>query len=182
MDERKLLALLFEAGVLTRTLRSGPYQVGVTTQETVAAHGYRQTLLAYFLAQAEDADVGTVLTMCLAHDLPEARTGDLTFIHKKYVSLRQGEQAILREQLRNLDGAKDLEAAFRAYQKQASLEAHVVRDADLLEALVEAAEQSRLGATVMKRWFLDKRKELHTPTAKRLFDRLQKDDVLWWRE
>lgn len=177
-----MLALLFEAGVLARTPRSGPYQVGVTTQETIAAHSYRHVLLAYFLAHAEGADAGKAVLMAMVADLPEARTLDLTFVQKRYLSLPAGEGKVLADQLRGLPGASQLEELHAEYQAGSSAEAKVARDADILEALVEARELASLGAKPMERWFLGKREQLHTPAARKLFDRLKRGPVAWWTE
>ena len=32
-----------------------------------------------------EADVARVVMLCLFHDVPEARTGDLNYVNKKYV-------------------------------------------------------------------------------------------------
>src|SRR3989338_9023156 len=133
-----LLKLLFEAGVLTRMKRTGPFHVGMTTHETIAAHCYRHMLLAYFLAQEEAADAGKVLKMGLVADLPETRTLDLTFLEKRYVTAN--EAAALADQRRGVKGAEEPQQLGEEYKKKETIEAKVARDADMLEALIEAKE------------------------------------------
>jgi len=182
MDEKGLIKLIFEAGILSRTPRTGPYHVGITNHETIASHVYRQMLLAYFLAQAEKADTGKVLKMSLVKDLPEARTLDLTFIQKKYLEIKGGEERVLRDQLRGLKGSKELEDFFEEYNKNETIEAHAANDASILEALVEAKEYVQLGAKIMERWFLGKKEKLKTKTGRKLFGLLEKWSFYWWAD
>ena len=56
MNEKNILKLMFELGVLSRTPRTGPYHVGITNQETAAAHSFRSSALAYLIAKEEGAD------------------------------------------------------------------------------------------------------------------------------
>ena len=56
-------------------------------RQSVAEHSYRMTLIAYALARLIDEPVNMykLIMMCLFHDLPEARIGDLNYVQKKYV-------------------------------------------------------------------------------------------------
>ena len=54
----------------------------------MAEHIFRTSLIGYTLAQLdEEADAGRVVLLCLFHDIPEARTGDLNYVNKKYVKV-----------------------------------------------------------------------------------------------
>jgi len=182
MKEKDLLKIIFELGVLSRTPRTGLYQVGITNQETTAAHVFRTTALAYFIAQEEGADTNKVLKMCLVHDFPETRLLNQTFVQKKYYSVEDKMNNVLSEQLRDLKGSEELKEAFDEFKKGESKEAQVVQDANILEALIEAKEYIQQGIKIMERWFLDKRKELITETAKKLFDVLEKETIYWWKK
>lgn len=182
MKEKDLLKLVFELGVLARTPRTGPYHVGITNHETAAAHSYRQMALAYFMAQEEGADTGKVLKMCLVNDFPETRTLEQTFVQKKYHDAEDAAPRILKEQMRGLKGSEELAALRKEMKAEKTLEAQVAADACRLETLVEAKEYVQLGATVMERWFLDKKKVFRTATGKKLFAALEKENIYWWQD
>ena len=182
MNEKNLLKLMFELGTLSRTPRTGPYHVGITNHETSAAHSFRTSVLAYFIANEEGADVNKVLKMCLVHDFPETRLLNQTFIQGEFYSVEDKLNKVLSKQLRNLKGSDELQKIFEELRKGKSKEAQVVQDANILEALVEAKEYIQQGIEIMKRWFLDKKKELRTATAKKIFDVLEKETIYWWEE
>jgi putative hydrolase of HD superfamily len=179
MKEKDLIKLVMEAGVLAKTPRSGPYHVGITNQETIASHMYRTMLLAYFIGKEEGADVDKILKMGLVKDLPEARTLDLTFIQKKYIKIKGGEEGVIKDQLRGM--GTELKDLFEEFNRNKSLEANVANDASILEGLVEAKEYVQQGAKIMERWFLDKKGMLKTKTGKNIFDTLEKETLYWWK-
>ena len=57
--------------------RTGWVRSGVNNPESVAAHSWGMAILALRLAPKE-LDLLKILTMCIVHDLPEVRVGDLT--------------------------------------------------------------------------------------------------------
>jgi len=84
---QNIVNLLFEAGMLKRTPRTGLQFLG-TGSESVAEHAFRVTFIGYVLSRIEkDIDETKLIKMCLLHDLHEARTGDLTYMNKKYVKV-----------------------------------------------------------------------------------------------
>jgi putative hydrolase of HD superfamily len=84
---KNIANFLFEAGMLKRTPRTG-FQFLGSGAESVAEHIFRTSMIGYTLAQLdEEADAGRVVLLCLFHDIPEARTGDLNYVNKKYVKV-----------------------------------------------------------------------------------------------
>ncbi|MGD9506802.1 MAG: HD family hydrolase, partial [Syntrophobacteraceae bacterium] len=78
---------LFEVGMLKNTPRSG-FQFLGSGEESVAEHSFRATVIGYTLARLSgDADPFKVVSLCLFHDLPEARTGDMNYVNKRYVQV-----------------------------------------------------------------------------------------------
>ena len=68
-----------------RTPRTG-FQFLGSGAESVAEHSFRTAIIGYTLARMdENVDTGKVVQMCLFHDVPEARIGDLNYVNKKYV-------------------------------------------------------------------------------------------------
>ena len=83
---KDIVHLLFEARKLKDTPRSG-YHFLEAGKETVAEHSFMTTFIAFVMAQTHpDVDKTRIIQMCLIHDLCEARTGDLNYVQKKYVS------------------------------------------------------------------------------------------------
>lgn len=70
-------ALILEALGLKGVDRAGWLRVGVGGPESVAAHSWGMALIA-LLDCPEDLDRERVLALCLVHDLPEVRVGDIT--------------------------------------------------------------------------------------------------------
>src|SRR6266498_1327726 len=82
---KNIANFLYEAGMLKRTPRSG-FQFLGTGAESVAEHIFRTSYIGYALGRlAKNINVDHLIKMCLFHDLPEARTGDLNYVNKKYV-------------------------------------------------------------------------------------------------
>ncbi|MDM8537595.1 HD domain-containing protein, partial [Desulfobacterales bacterium HSG17] len=78
--------LLFEAKMLKEIPRSGYHFLG-TGKESVAEHSFMITFIAFAMSEMEKkADAKKIISMCLVHDLPEARTGDLNYVQKQYVT------------------------------------------------------------------------------------------------
>lgn len=68
---------LLEMLELKQLLRTGWVRSGVDNPESVAAHSWGMAILALRLAPKE-LNLERVLSLCLVHDLPEVRVGDLT--------------------------------------------------------------------------------------------------------
>jgi len=92
---RDLADFLFEVGMLKKTPRSG-FQFLGSGSESVAEHVLQTLYIGYVLCKLEPAvNELTVLRLCLVHDLPEARTGDMNYMNKKYVTV--DEKKTIRE-------------------------------------------------------------------------------------
>lgn len=100
--------------------------------DNIATHSYRVTLIGWFLARMEKVDPYKVVMMCLTHDMPEVRTGDHNWIHKRYVKIFDEE--IKTEQLATLPFG-DLKEIADEYDKRESKEAVIAKEADLLDQL-----------------------------------------------
>ena len=88
---KNLANFFFEVGMLKRTPRTG-FQFLGSGAESVAEHSFRTAIIGYTLARLDgEADVGRVVQLCLFHDVPEARIGDLNYVNKKYVHANEEE-------------------------------------------------------------------------------------------
>lgn len=110
-------------------------------------HSWRTAVLGYLMAAAEGADPDRTAAICVFHDLAEARTGDIEYVAKHYVTAAD-DLAISKDQVRDLpaaaaDGILGLVA--QAASRDASPEAACAHDADKLECLLQAREYERQG-------------------------------------
>ena len=80
---KNIADLLFEAKILKFVPRAGFHFLGAG-KETVAEHSFSTTFIAYVISKMmPDIDALRLITMCLIHDLPEARTADHNYVHKR---------------------------------------------------------------------------------------------------
>ena len=103
---KNIANLLFEARILKEIPRSGYHFLGVG-KESVAEHCFSTTFIAYVMTRMEpEIDALKLISMCLIHDLPEARIGDLNTVHKKYV--KADETKALKDTIKGLAFGQNL--------------------------------------------------------------------------
>lgn len=176
---KNIANFLFEAGMLKRTPRSG-FQFLGSGAESVAEHIFRTTYIGFALGMMEkNVDVDRLIRMCLFHDLPEARTGDLNYVNKKYVIA--DERKAIRDLADTLPFGKELIEIINEYEAGATYEAQLARDADQLEMILALKEYKDIGNRYADEWLGFSLKRLRTETAKQLAQViLETDSSLWW--
>jgi len=132
-------AYLFEVGSLKNLPRAGWLRLGIRFPESVAEHSFRVGVVGLVLAALEGADVGRTSALCLLHDSPEARTGDVTAIGRAYVTTEPAEDVSVH-QTAGMPGAaaKVVQDLVGEYEAGETLESQVAKDADKLESLLQA--------------------------------------------
>ena len=176
---KSIANFLFEVGMLKRTPRTGFQFLGSGT-ESVAEHIFRTSLIGYSLAQlTEGADIGRVVLLCLFHDIPEARTGDLNYVNKKYCRVDEGKAVDdLARTLPFGDSYRQLHDEFIARQ---TVEAHLTHDADQLEMILALKEYKDLGNRYADEWYPVTVKRLQTEVARTLAETIwMTDSTRWW--
>jgi putative hydrolase of HD superfamily len=170
---------LFEAGMLKRTPRSG-FQFLGTGAESVAEHIFRTTYIGYVLGRIEkDINVDQLIKLCLFHDLPEARTGDLNYVNKKYVMA--DETKAVKDLAATLPFGREIEDLVMEYEEGKTEESKLARDADQLEMILALKEYKDLGNKYADEWLQFSQKRLRTDSAKELARViLETDSSLWW--
>lgn len=176
----KLVAdFLYEVGILAKTPRSGFHFLG-SGEQSVAEHLNRTTYIGYVLATLEGGvNVGEVLKMCLFHDLGEARTSDLNYVHQKYANA--DEYKAIDDLAKTLSFGNELRRIARDLKQRKRKEAIIAKDADQIELILSLKEQADIGNTRAKTWIPSVVKRLKTKTAKELAKSILKtpsDD--WW--
>ncbi len=176
---KNIANFLFEAGMLKRTPRSG-FQFLGTGAESVAEHIFRTTYIGFALGNiAGNVDTERLLQLCLFHDLPEARTGDLNYVNKKYVEAN--EEKAVRDLACTLPFGADIEGLIREFREGRTVEAQLARDADQLEMILALKEYKDLGNRYADEWLEFSLRRLQTGAAKELARViLETDSSLWW--
>ena len=176
---RGLADFLFEVGMLKKTPRSG-FQFLGSGCESVAEHVLQTLYIGYVLCKLEPAaDELTVLRLCLVHDLPEARTGDMNYMNKKYVTV--DEKKAIRELAEPLFFGGEIEAALEEFNGKETRESLLARDADQLALILQLKECGDLGNKYSQEWIRFAVRRLTTENARKLAESiLDTDSANWW--
>ena len=176
---KNIAHFFFELGMLKRTPRTG-FQFLGSGAETVAEHIFRTAMIGYALAQLdEQADAGRVVLLCLFHDVPEARTGDLNYVNKKYVRADEGKA--VEDLARTLPFGDDYRALHGEFAEKCTREALLAHDADQLEMILALKEHKDLGNRYADEWYPFSVRRLRTEVAKRLAETIwTTDSSRWW--
>jgi putative hydrolases of HD superfamily len=151
-----MLSTLIEIQRLKSLERTGWMLRGLSPgMESVAAHSYGVAVAAMMLADEAQArglevDVERLLRVALMHDWAEARLGDMPRTGSVYFSADERRRA---ERAAFDDIARGLGASFAAkysklhedYEQRQSLEARLVKAADIIDLLVQALAFERAG-------------------------------------
>ncbi|SHJ04659.1 metal dependent phosphohydrolase [Malonomonas rubra DSM 5091] len=176
---KNIANFLFEVGMLKRTPRTG-FQFLGSGAESVAEHSFRTAMIGYSLAQMDgNADVGRVLQLCLFHDIPEARIGDLNYVNKKYV--KADEEKAVEDLARQLPFGADYRATLSEFMAKETHEAKLAHDADQLEMILALKEHKDLGNRYADEWYPFVLGRLATDVAKELSAVIwETDSSKWW--
>lgn len=173
--QEKIANFLYELGTMRKLMRIHR-QVLLTDDmsDSITSHSYRVSMISWFLAKEEGADLYKVVMMSLLHDVGEIRTNDHNWIHKKYVKLF-GEE-VNEEQLGSLP-YPDFKDLIDEYEKRESKESILVKEADTLDQILLLREYYWAGNKEAEVWLHGKPgkekadiqlEKLKTETGKRL--------------
>ncbi len=172
--------LLHEIGMLAHIPRSGFAFLG-SGKQSVAEHSFRVALIAHTLAKlsSEPINLYKLLMLCLLHDLPESRLGDLNYVQKRYI---QPNVVKALEDIRQASSfGPEIVEWIQEYEKGESLEAQIAHDADQLELLLVLKQEHDLGNPRAINWFRLVSRRIQTPVAKTLGEVIWKTPSdAWW--
>lgn len=165
---KELLNFLIEVGKLKKIKRKGWVLRNVKDPETIAAHTFRMTIMAWLLGSKERFNLDKILKMSLIHDLCEVYAGDATPYDKILPKDKKQWKAIMskwprlsktkkekiflekyqreNKALRNLitklppDLKKEIAKLWNDYENGLTREGRFVRQLDRLENLLQALE------------------------------------------
>ncbi len=176
---KKIANLLFEAKMLKEIPRSGFHFLG-SGRESVAEHAFSTTFIAYVLAQLQpDVDALKLISMCLVHDLPEARIGDLNTVQKTYVTA--DEAKALEDTTADLPFGSAITDLMQEFNHNRSAEAKLAHDADQIALILELKNLSDIGYTPPDTWLPHVLGRIQTEVARKIAISImeaKRDD--WW--
>jgi putative hydrolases of HD superfamily len=179
METKDVADFLFEGRLLKKIPRSG-FQFLGDGKESVAEHCFSTTLIAYVISRLEpDINVEKLLSLCLVHDLAEARVGDLNYVQKMYVTV--DENKAVSHMTRHLPFGDHLAGLIDEFNQKKSKEAQLAHDADQLALILELKNMSDLGKTHADKWLVQVIQRLVTDVGKYLADAiLNRKQDSWW--
>jgi putative hydrolase of HD superfamily len=167
---KKIAEFLFETSMLRKTPRSG-FQFLGSGSESVAE---------YVLCKMEPGvDELKVIRLCLMHDLPEARTGDMNYVNKKYVTV--DERRAVKDLAEPLFFGGEIEEALDEFNGRQTREALLAGDADQLALILHLKECGDLGNKYSSEWLRFAVQRLATEPGRTLaMTILETDYSAWW--
>jgi len=176
---KNIVNLLFEAKILKEIPRSGYHFLG-SGHESISEHSFSTSFIALIMSKLEPSiDALKLISMCLMHDLPEARMGDLNYVQKMYSSTN--EPKALNDMACNVPFGDDLIALVDEFNEGKSLEAQFARDADQLSLLLELKALLDQGQRGPEKWIPGIQKRLCTQIGKDIAHMITKTEWdEWW--
>jgi putative hydrolase of HD superfamily len=170
---------LFEAMHLKRIHRTG-FQFLGPGKESVAEHTFAVMFVAWAMARlTPEVNPEHLLAMCLVHDLPEARMGDLNYVQKRYVDAK--EASAINEMMRDLPFGMEIKELIDEFNDGETIEAQLANDADQLAFLLELKSLSDMGYTTPAKWERHVKARLITPSGKKLAETISRTEWdAWW--
>jgi len=173
--------LLFKANILKKIPRSGYHFLG-SGKESVAEHSFSVSFIAFVMSQMEpDIDALKLIAMCLVHDLPEAKTGDLNYVQKKYVTAN--ENKAVEHITKSLPFGTTLAELISEFNERRSMESKLAHDADQLALILDLKTLSDIGYAPPKKWLPFALKRLETKTGQAIAQNIMETEWdAWWLE
>ena len=170
---------VYETYIHSQTPRSGLWFLG-SGKQSVAEHLFHTAMIVYALAHLEPkADKNKCVLMALIHDIGEGRTSDHNYVHQRYGRL--DESKAVADISRSVPFGAEMIELFREEQERKTLEAQLVKDADILEWITTLRAEEAKGNTKAREWIVIAVKRLKTKSAKKLAKvLLNKHPDSWW--
>ncbi|MCA3244071.1 MAG: HD domain-containing protein [Alphaproteobacteria bacterium] len=176
----RILSFFYEIGTARRRPRAWEQAIGAP-MANVAEHTMRTQVLAAYLAVQEGGDPKQAIWIALWHDAGEIRGADATPHQKPYVEVHEAKA--LAATIKGVDGLGPLiETAYTTYKARQSIEAQCVKDADILDTVIELMEAKANGHgypqhPLVAEQIRIKRERYFTATARTLHDALMAEDA-----
>jgi len=176
---KNIANLLFKANILKKIPRSGYHFLGAG-KESVAEHSFSAAFIGFVMAHmVPDVNASRLITMCLVHDLPEAKTGDLNYVQKKYVTANENKAINhIVERLPFGDNLSDLISEFNERQ---TIESKLAHDADQLALILDLKTLSDIGYEPPNKWLRFALNRLETKMGQEMARSIMETEWdAWW--
>ncbi|HEV8369418.1 MAG TPA: HD family hydrolase [Pyrinomonadaceae bacterium] len=150
-----VISTLLELQRLKRLDRTGWVLRGLPNgTESVAAHSFGVAVTAMLLADelqthGVEVDIEKLIRIALLHDWAEARVGDMPRTATDYFGAdtrRRAESAAFGDMVRHLSNPVRYDGLYNDYELRESVEARLVKAADILDLLMQVLSLERAGA------------------------------------
>jgi len=150
-----MLSTLIELQRLKRLDRTGWILRGLPNgTESVASHSFGVSVTAMLLAdkivaQGVVLDLEKILRIALLHDWAEVRVGDMPRTATLYFgseARKQAETAAFVDVVKPVDAEGTYASLYHDYERRDSIEARLVKAADVLDLLIQVLALERAGA------------------------------------
>lgn len=135
---------VYEVGMLNRTPRSGLALIG-SGRQSVSEHAFRELHIALLLVRLSRVPVDELrlLKLVMFHTLPEARSGDLNDVNRRYDQV--DEERLYADLEKELRFGNEIVHLIREFKECLTPEAQIANDAEFLELIATLKEQLDLG-------------------------------------
>ncbi len=142
--------LLFEMRMLKDIVRSGYAFLG-SGRESIAEHSFTMAFICFVMSKLDTSiDGSKLMAMALLHDIPEARTGDLNYVQKKYACVNEAKA--ISHLIKPLPFGKDIKLLIEEFNLGETKEAKLANDADQLSFVLELKKLEDTGSTSPEKW------------------------------
>ncbi len=178
---KQIADFVYETNIHSRTPRSGFWFLGSGSQ-SVAEHLFHTAMIAYALAYLEPkADKNKIVLMALMHDIGEGRTSDHNYVHQRYGRL--SEISAVDDIADSVPFGSEIKELFTEEQAKVTIEAKIVKDADVLEWMSTLRGEEVKGNLKARSLIKLALQRLRTKAGKKLGAILVKTDPdSWWTD
>ena len=152
-----ILKFASTVGKLKKVKRSGWVKWKVPNSESIADHIFRVAVLTMVLAPKKGLNKDKAVKMALVHDLGESIVGDLILVGKftnvKAIDKTNKELAGIKELFSSIDSPQEYQQLFQEYEETKTPEAKFVKQIDILEMLLQAAEYENESKVNLSNYF-----------------------------
>ena len=134
------LEFLLHVGQAKRTFRTGWALLGVEKVESVADHMYRVAVMSLLVPTVSEESKNRCMKLALVHDLAESVVGDLTHVDgvpESEKHQRETDAMLYLTGRLPADVGSEIFTLFNEYTEQKTDEAHLVKDFDIFDMLLQ---------------------------------------------
>lgn len=186
MDDNleNIIKAFFEARYLKRIKRSGTsVLLGTQVKENIPEHSFYVSLFGIIMQHLNpQLDLGTLLTMCIVHDVEEVRTGDLHQVNRLYYD-SDPELKAFEDMWKGSELGEKLTKIHTDRHEGKSPESVASYDCDTLAELVLEKEYLNLGTKEAKEWMEFTTQRLKTEEGRKIAEVIVNERMTkWWEE